>query len=182
GQFRDEETGWSNYGYRFYVPELGRWINRDPIFDGTAPNHPLRKKLKNSGTIYLPPPSITWPKESTIVTRKLGTASLYRDWSSQEFNLFNFISNTPINMVDYLGLWGYYVDGFTCPAPNFRARTCDIFICFVKGFSSSRFSPLDWLHAVWVARTMMIEACIRSDRSTFTTGCSNLNDAYALYW
>jgi RHS repeat-associated protein len=31
GQFRDNETGWSNYGYRFYVPELGRWINRDPI-------------------------------------------------------------------------------------------------------------------------------------------------------
>ncbi|MCB1088263.1 MAG: hypothetical protein KDM63_14535, partial [Verrucomicrobiae bacterium] len=31
GQFRDEETGWLNYGYRFYVPELGRWINRDPI-------------------------------------------------------------------------------------------------------------------------------------------------------
>jgi RHS repeat-associated protein len=31
GQFRDNETGWSNYGYRFYVPSLGRWINRDPI-------------------------------------------------------------------------------------------------------------------------------------------------------
>jgi RHS repeat-associated protein len=31
GQFRDVETGWSNYGYRFYVPMLGRWINRDPI-------------------------------------------------------------------------------------------------------------------------------------------------------
>ena len=31
GQFRDVETGWYNYGYRFYVPELGRWINRDPI-------------------------------------------------------------------------------------------------------------------------------------------------------
>jgi RHS repeat-associated protein len=31
GQFRDEETGWYNYGYRFYVPELGKWINRDPI-------------------------------------------------------------------------------------------------------------------------------------------------------
>jgi RHS repeat-associated protein len=31
GQVHDAETGWYNYGYRFYVPPLGRWINRDPI-------------------------------------------------------------------------------------------------------------------------------------------------------
>jgi len=31
GQFEDAETGWQNYGYRFYVPMLGGWINRDPI-------------------------------------------------------------------------------------------------------------------------------------------------------
>jgi RHS repeat-associated protein len=30
-QFRDEETGYYNYGYRYYVALLGRWINRDPI-------------------------------------------------------------------------------------------------------------------------------------------------------
>ena len=47
GQFRDAETGWSNYGYRFYVPLLGRWINRDPIAEtgglnlfALAGNHP----------------------------------------------------------------------------------------------------------------------------------------------
>jgi len=31
GQFPDSETGWSNYGFRFYAPLLGRWISRDPI-------------------------------------------------------------------------------------------------------------------------------------------------------
>jgi len=30
-QFRDSETGYYNYGFRYYVPLLGRWINRDPI-------------------------------------------------------------------------------------------------------------------------------------------------------
>jgi RHS repeat-associated protein len=30
-QFRDEETGYYNYGFRYYVPLLGRWITRDPI-------------------------------------------------------------------------------------------------------------------------------------------------------
>ncbi len=29
GQFRDSETGWDNYGYRYYQPELGRWAARD---------------------------------------------------------------------------------------------------------------------------------------------------------
>ena len=38
GQFRDNETGWSNYGYRFYVPLLGRWINRDPIGESGGVN------------------------------------------------------------------------------------------------------------------------------------------------
>jgi RHS repeat-associated protein len=38
GQFRDAETGWGNYGYRFYVAVLGRWINRDPIADSGGDN------------------------------------------------------------------------------------------------------------------------------------------------
>jgi RHS repeat-associated protein len=31
GQFRDSETGWENYGYRYYLPWLGRWGAKDPI-------------------------------------------------------------------------------------------------------------------------------------------------------
>ncbi len=38
GQFRDKATGWLNYGYRFYLPELGRWINRDPIEESGGQN------------------------------------------------------------------------------------------------------------------------------------------------
>jgi RHS repeat-associated protein len=30
-QFRDEETGFYNYGFRCYSPMLGRWLSRDPI-------------------------------------------------------------------------------------------------------------------------------------------------------
>ncbi|MDR0993538.1 MAG: RHS repeat-associated core domain-containing protein, partial [Verrucomicrobiota bacterium] len=29
----DEPTAMNYYGYRFYNPELGRWINRDPLGD-----------------------------------------------------------------------------------------------------------------------------------------------------
>ena len=31
GQFEDAETGYLNYGYRYYAPETGRWLSRDPI-------------------------------------------------------------------------------------------------------------------------------------------------------
>ena len=31
GQFEDVETGWMNYGYRYYLPALGRWACKDPI-------------------------------------------------------------------------------------------------------------------------------------------------------
>jgi RHS repeat-associated protein len=30
-KYRDGETGFYYYGYRFYSPSLGRWLNRDPI-------------------------------------------------------------------------------------------------------------------------------------------------------
>ena len=31
GQVRDEVTGLSQMGYRWYNPVLGRWLSRDPI-------------------------------------------------------------------------------------------------------------------------------------------------------
>jgi len=31
GEFRDTATHWYNYGYRYYMPEFGRWPDRDPI-------------------------------------------------------------------------------------------------------------------------------------------------------
>lgn len=30
-KYHDEETGLAYYGYRYYNPEMGRWVNRDPI-------------------------------------------------------------------------------------------------------------------------------------------------------
>jgi RHS repeat-associated protein len=30
-KYQDAETGWLYYGFRYYDPETGRWLNRDPI-------------------------------------------------------------------------------------------------------------------------------------------------------
>lgn len=37
-KYQDEETGLVYYGYRFYAPHIGRWINRDPIEEGDGAN------------------------------------------------------------------------------------------------------------------------------------------------
>ena len=38
GEVRDGETGYYNYGYRYYLPELGRWPSRDPIEESGGVN------------------------------------------------------------------------------------------------------------------------------------------------
>lgn len=47
-RYRDEETGLIYFGYRYYSPELGRWISRDPLGEtgganlyGFVANNPL---------------------------------------------------------------------------------------------------------------------------------------------
>jgi RHS repeat-associated protein len=30
-KYTDDESGMHDYGYRWYDPELGRWLNREPI-------------------------------------------------------------------------------------------------------------------------------------------------------
>jgi RHS repeat-associated protein len=47
GQFLDLETGWYDYGYRYYSPALGRWLNRDTI--GEAGGKHLYVFVQNNG-------------------------------------------------------------------------------------------------------------------------------------
>ena len=37
-KYTDQETGLNYYGYRYYNPSTGRWINRDPIEEGGGLN------------------------------------------------------------------------------------------------------------------------------------------------
>lgn len=46
GQFLDRDTGYYNYGYRYYSPELGRWLSRDPI--GETGGNNLYAATKNN--------------------------------------------------------------------------------------------------------------------------------------
>ncbi|MBL9154114.1 MAG: hypothetical protein JNK37_16595 [Verrucomicrobiales bacterium] len=38
GQFLDSDTGYYNYGYRYYSPQIGRWLSKDPIGESGGAN------------------------------------------------------------------------------------------------------------------------------------------------
>ncbi len=38
GQFLDAETGYYDYGYRYYSPQIGRWLSRDPVEESGGVN------------------------------------------------------------------------------------------------------------------------------------------------
>jgi len=51
GQFEDIETGWLNYGYRYYSPCLGRWMCKDPI--GESGGTELYGMVRNNAVNHL---------------------------------------------------------------------------------------------------------------------------------
>jgi RHS repeat-associated protein len=77
-EYLDPETGLVYYGFRYYSPELGRWMSRDPIgelafFRGYTRNKKANEIRKLSVQALMPP--------------------------------YLFVSNSPQTKTDYLGLW-----------------------------------------------------------------------------
>jgi RHS repeat-associated protein len=76
-KFTDNETGLIYYGYRFYDPVMGRWVNRDPIGEGLglslyafAINRPS-VLLDRDGRDYLDPVPRPLPGDSPPSTTPL---------------------------------------------------------------------------------------------------------------
>jgi len=88
-KYSDREVGTElyYYGYRYYSPTLGRWLNRDPFaelkFTPPTPAEDLKDSLdleKNASENHLVPQVV-------------------------ELNLYLFVSNDSISAYDLLGLW-----------------------------------------------------------------------------
>ena len=78
-EYFDEETGLVYYNYRYYNPELGRWISRDPIEEQGGYN--LYSFINNNGIVFYD-------------IHGLDTFSLDR-----ELNPFNKTNLNPVNSV-----------------------------------------------------------------------------------
>jgi len=76
-KYQDDETDLIYYGYRYYNPSTGRWLNRDPLGDEAF------------FTLYT-------QGKSRIERRRLRAQSLRP--------LYVFVSNDPADKYDYLGL------------------------------------------------------------------------------
>jgi RHS repeat-associated protein len=77
GEKRDEETGFYNYGYRYYDPVTGRWPSRDPLGDEAFFVNYITGKTKDD---------IKGLKRERLK------------------NLYGFTENRPIGAVDEFGL------------------------------------------------------------------------------
>jgi len=84
-KYFDDETSLYYYGYRYYSPTLGRWINRDPLVENA---------------FYL-----------AFAQRNLGLfVKAFVEVSEQSINAYCLLTNEPVGKYDYLGLQ----DGGTC--------------------------------------------------------------------
>jgi RHS repeat-associated protein len=75
-KYLDQETGLLYYGYRYYVPEIGRWVGRDPI--------------ENTGFTFIP----RFYRYRSMLGLRV---------SSGTPNLFSFVNNEPILWFDFMG-------------------------------------------------------------------------------
>jgi RHS repeat-associated protein len=110
-KYHDDETGLIYYGYRYYSPELGRWVNRDPI--GERGGFNLYVFVLNNSLAIVDPFGL---KSSTYIVQpnKLEgptEAALYSDTEG----LIGYIRPATTAEAEH---WGLGMDGLMVYYPN----------------------------------------------------------------
>ena len=81
-KYTDDETDLVYYGYRYYSPEMGRWMNRDPIGEEGHVSFDV-----------LPRPLVSLPN-----------AHCGKYFEGEREEAYVYLSNSPVSDVDVLGL------------------------------------------------------------------------------
>ncbi len=68
-KYFDDETGFNYYGFRYYVPEIGRWLSRDPIRERGGAN--LYAFVQNSPTISFDLLGLAVPQDNDLDAQKV---------------------------------------------------------------------------------------------------------------
>ena len=91
----DDAAGLYYYGFRFYDPNLQRWLNRDPLGE---------LGFVTMGKTKLLPMLLNYKADETM--NEIGTY-IYNQFlvgKEDENNLYDFVANNPISKVDIWGL------------------------------------------------------------------------------
>ena len=110
GQYYDEETGFHYNRFRYYDPEVGRYVSADPIgqlgtlaLEGVSQVRFTPSKRGGNPFALLRP---LGPPSLRIDLRSAGDVSASSDLKGVGANLFSYVLNSPTNISDSLGLFG----------------------------------------------------------------------------
>jgi RHS repeat-associated protein len=131
-KFQDDETGLVYYGYRYYSQELGRWLSRDPVGNPGSYNWHKRAQDVWNGVFTitsLTTYAVSLQRQNTESNKQsadmqalmfIGLQSAFRRDSILDLfipseqlggnNIYRFIRNNSINLIDRLGLASCCVD------------------------------------------------------------------------
>jgi len=84
-----DKAGVDLFAYRAYIPNLHRWLNRDPLGDDGS------LAIMTAGLLTKP---------GSGKANALSDDEAFSLWSAINRNLYNFVDNNPVNEVDPLGL------------------------------------------------------------------------------
>jgi len=90
----EQETGLVYFGYRYYMPQVGAWVSRDPLGEIPGSAVSASGSLRGYGGYY-PPVGFFWPASAERARLSL---ELY-----DNVNLYNYALNSPPNFVDPKG-------------------------------------------------------------------------------
>lgn len=104
-KYLDAEVELYYYGYRFYSPTLGRWINRDPIGEHDFASLPiaiLNTSERASFEMILLEIGLAHPRLIAVVHAFLFSTSSTTD---EERNLYAYVNNRAVMLYDIAGLF-----------------------------------------------------------------------------
>ena len=102
-KYEDDETGLLYYGFRYYSPEIGRWLSRDPVEErgfSVAHAEGQKREIDIEELIAL---------ISRFNPRLAAKLLLWQELSESprshsQIGLYTFVDNDPLSEYDYLGL------------------------------------------------------------------------------
>ncbi|MDI6810029.1 MAG: RHS repeat-associated core domain-containing protein, partial [Candidatus Eisenbacteria bacterium] len=108
----DTETGLLYYGYRYYSPELGRWLSRDPIgemgFRGSFAEESIEDENAMIATLIArirqKCPEAARRAEQVVAKMHSQERAVFR--RVKDTKTYSFVGNAPISAYDSLGLSG----------------------------------------------------------------------------